>query len=306
MAEVRQPAVATASTTALTPPKKSFGKLLWKSMRDFPMIYLGGAIVLFLAVVAIFAPYLAPYNPVTQFNNGLTAQGLPVAPSKLYPWGTDSLGRDILSRVIYGSRVSLEVGVFATIINLVIGVPVGLISGYFGGVVDMIISRIVDTVLAFPLLLFALALVAVLGPSITNIYITIGVLGWGVIARVVRSAVLSIKEFEYVQAERALGASTLRIIFRVILPNTLGPVIVLTALSVGGNILLEAALSYLGIGVQPPTPSWGNMINEGLNTYQFAPWTLWFPGLALVVAVLGFNLLGDGLRDVLDPHNMTH
>lgn len=290
----------------IQPKKKSFATRVWKSMREFPMVYLGGFLVLLLLVVAVFAPWIAHFSYEKQFNAGISANGQPVAPNHQFIWGTDEVGRDLYSRVIYGSRVSLEVGIFATIINLFIGTILGLLSGFYGGFLDTLIMRVTDTVLAFPFLLFAMALVAIVGPSVSNVFIAIGILGWGTMARVVRGQVLAVKEFEYVQAERALGASAFRIIFRVILPNVMGPIIVLSALAVGQNMLAEAGLSYLGIGVQQPVPSWGNMIQEGLNTYQFAPWMLWYPGIALLVAVLGFNLLGDGLRDILDPRNTSH
>jgi peptide/nickel transport system permease protein len=280
-------------------------KALRRSMREYPMLYLGGLIVLLLVAVAVFAPVLAPHDPTTQFQNGLNPDGTPVGPSHAFPFGTDSVGRDILSRLIYGARVSLIVGVVSTVINLVLGVVIGLVAGYFGGWVDNVLMRVTDVILAFPVLLLAMALVAVVGPSLWSVLWVIGVVGWGTMARVVRGQVLAVKELEYVQAERALGASHVRIMFRVILPNVIGPVIVLSTLNVGNNILTEAGLSFLGIGIQPPTPSWGNMIQEGIQTYTFAPWTMWFPGLALVLAVLGFNLLGDGLRDILDPHSTT-
>ncbi|GGI97512.1 peptide ABC transporter permease [Alicyclobacillus cellulosilyticus] len=294
------------SLTQAAERKRGIGRALVKSIREYPMVYLGSFIVFVLIVVAVFAPWLAPYDPTKQFANGLTPDGMPVAPNHQFLLGTDDVGRDELSRLIYGSRVSLEVGIFATFISLVIGTTLGLISGYFGGVIDSVIMRLTDVVLAFPFLLLTMALVAVLQPSVTNVFIAIGVQGWGTMARVVRGQVLAVKSFEYVQAERAIGASTARILFRVILPNVLGPVIVLAALSVGFNILAEAGLSVLGIGVQPPTPSWGNMVSEGLLTYRFAPWMMWAPGTALLIAVLGFNLLGDGLRDIFDPRTTTH
>ncbi len=299
-----QVVAGTAHTT--DPLKKTFTHELWKSIRKFPMIYLGSAIVLLLLFVAVFAPFIVPHDPLYQFPKGISLTGQPLGPSHQFPWGSDDLGRDELSRIIYGSRVSLEVGVFAMFISLAIGTVLGLVSGYFGGFIDMVIMRFTDVVLAFPFLLFTMALVAILRPSLTNIFIAIGVTGWGVMARVVRGQVLAVKEFEYIQAARALGASNMRILFRSILPNIIGPVIVLAALSVGFNMLAEAALSVLGIGVQPPQPSWGNMIEEGLQTFTFAPWMMYAPGLALLIAVLGFNLLGDGLRDILDPHNATH
>jgi len=267
------------------------------------MLYLGGLIILFLSVTAIFAPWIAHYPYATQFKDGLTSAGTPLPPGGRFLWGTDDLGRDVYSRVIYGSRVSMVVGVFSTLISLVIGTTVGLVSGYFGGIIDTVLMRITDAVLAFPYVLFAMALVAVLGPSERNVLLAIGVIGWGVMARVVRGQVLAVKEFEYVQAEKAIGASTARLLFSVILPNIMGPVIVLAAISVGTNIVMEAGLSFLGIGVQEPVPSWGNMISEGMQAFQYAPWLFVVPGVALVLAVLGFNLFGDGLRDILDPRN---
>jgi ABC-type dipeptide/oligopeptide/nickel transport system permease subunit len=269
------------------------------------MLYLGGGIILLLSVTAIFAPWIAHYPYATQFRHGLTASGTPLPPGGRFVWGTDDLGRDVYSRVIYGSRVSMVVGVFSTLISLVIGTTLGLVSGYFGGFPDMVIMRLTDAVLAFPYFLFAMALVAVLGPSERNVLLAIGVIGWGVMARVVRGQVLAVKEFEYVQAEKAIGASTFRILFSVILPNILGPVIVLAAIAVGTNMVMEAGLSFLGIGVQEPVPSWGNMISAGLQAFQYAPWLFLIPGLALTLAVLGFNLFGDGLRDILDPRNAS-
>ncbi len=286
--------------------RKTFGYILKKSIFDFPMIYVGSIIVLVLMIVAVFAPYLAPQDPLHQFSNGISATGQPIAPNHVFPWGTDDLGRDEMSRIIYGSRVSLEVGIFAMFISLTIGTTFGLISGFFGGFIDNLLMRITDVVLAFPFFLFTMALVAVLRPSMTNIFVAIGVTGWGTMARIVRGQVLTVKEFEYVQAAKALGASWGRILFRHVLPNVTGPIIVLAALSVGNNMLAEAGLSVLGIGVQPPHPSWGNMIYEGLQTFTYAPWMMYLPGIALLIAVLGFNLLGDGLEGILDPHNSTH
>ncbi len=271
------------------------------------MLYAGGLIVFLMVVVAVFAPELAPHNPTEVFQQtGLTAQGTPVGPNATFPLGTDSNGRDILSRIIYGTRVSITVGIVSTVINLVIGIVVGLVAGYYGKWVDNVLMRVVDVILAFPFLLFSMALVAALGPSMKSVLIALGVTGWGTMARLVRSQVLSLREMEFVQAERALGASSFRIMFRVILPNVFGTIIVFSMLNVGNNILTESALSFLGIGIQPPTPSWGNMIEAGMQSYQYAPWTILFPGAALAIAVLGFNLLGDGLRDIFDPHNTQH
>ncbi|QQE80389.1 ABC transporter permease [Alicyclobacillus sp. SO9] len=287
--------------------QKAFGQRLWKSMKDFPMVYVGGGIIVILVLVALLAPLLETHDPNRQYTNiGLTMQGLPVAPSGHFWWGTDSMGRDVYSRVIAGSRVSLIVGVASTLISLVIGTLVGLMSGFFGGWVDMVLMRLTDIILAFPFLLFALALIAVMGPSLWTVLFALGVTAWGVMARLVRGMVLQLKEYEYVQAERALGASKWRIMIRVILPNTFGPVIVFSTLQVGLNMLASAGLSYLGIGIQPPQASWGNMIENGIQTYQFAPWTLWAPGLALLIAVLAFNMLGDGLNDLMNPQNSNH
>lgn len=285
--------------------EEQLARRLWKSMRKFPMLYLGGTIIVLLSATAIFAPWIAHFPYAEQFKNGLTVNGTALPPGGRFMWGTDDLGRDEFSRVVYGAQVSMVVGVFSTLISLLIGTTLGLISGYFGGILDTVIMRMTDAVLAFPYFLFAMALVAVLGPSERNVLLAIGIIGWGIMARVVRGQVLAVKEFDYVQAEKAIGASTFRILFSVILPNILGPVIVLAAISVGSNMVMEAGLSFLGIGVQEPVPSWGNMISEGLQAFQYAPWLFLIPGLALTVAVLGFNLFGDGLRDILDPRNAS-
>lgn len=267
----------------------------------YPQVAVGAILVLGLVFIAVFADKLAPFNPDFQFPNGLAANGAPLAPNHTFIMGTDDLGRDVYSRLLYGARVSLEVGVFASVISLVIGTTLGIVSGYFGGFVDSVIMRVTDVMLAFPYILFVVALVAVLTPSITNIFVAIGVLGWSVTARVVRGEVLYVKEFEFVQAARALGSRHWRILFKAILPNVMGTVIVLTTLSIGNNMLLESTLSYLGIGVQPPTPSWGSMISEGQQVFEYAPWVMVYPGVALMLSVLGFNLLGDGLRELFNP-----
>ncbi|MCL6452776.1 MAG: ABC transporter permease [Alicyclobacillus sp.] len=292
---------ANSAAVAAGPRPRTRSQRLWKLMRSYPSMFIGGFIVLVMIVVAVFAPVLAPHDPLHQFDNGLNQMGMPLGPSHQFLLGTDPEGRDVLSRVIFGARVSLEVGVFAALISLVIGVVLGVVSGYFGGWVDMVIMRFTDIILAFPFLLFVIALVAILQPSVANVYIAIGVLGWAQMARIIRGQVLQVKEFEYVQAARAIGARAGFIIFKEILPNVLAPVIVFTTLNVGTNILIESSLSFLGIGVQPPHPSWGNMLQEGMTVMQLAPWMIYVPGLSLLLAVLGFNLLGDGLRDWLDP-----
>lgn len=272
-----------------------------RMLKQYPMLFLGGGIVLLLIVVALFAPLIATHGENTQYNNGLSMMGAPIGPNHEFLFGTDPEGRDVFSRVIYGARVSLEIGVYASLISLMIGVTLGLISGYFSGWVDMLIMRVSDTMLAFPFFLFVIALVAVLKPSTANVYLAIGFLGWANTARVIRGQVLVVKQLEYVQAAKSFGASSLSILFREILPNVVGPVLVLATLAVGYNIMAEAALSFIGLGVQPPYPSWGNMLQEGMTVYQIAPWMIYAPGVALLLAILGFNLFGDGLRDWLDP-----
>ena len=273
-------------------------------LKAYPLVFVGGIMVLALVIVAVFAGQLAPFNPDTQFPNGLALTGAPLPPGHVFKMGTDDLGRDVMSRVIWGSQVSLEVGLMASMISLFIGTPLGIISGYFGKFVDSVMMRITDIFLAFPFILFVVALVAVLKPSVSNVFIAIGVLGWPLTARIVRGQVLAVKEFEYVQAAKALGANNFRILFRIILPNIMAPVIILTTLNIGNNMLLESTFSFLGIGVHPPTPSWGSMLAEGQAVFQYAPWLLYYPGFALLLAVLGFNLLGDGLRELFNPRRV--
>jgi peptide/nickel transport system permease protein len=289
--------------TLAYPQKKQTHKLI-RLLKAYPLVFVGAIIVIILIISAVFAPQLAPHPPNYQFSDGLSMQGAPLAPNHQYPMGTDDLGRDILSRVLYGARISLMVGVYSSLISLGIGTFLGIVSGYFGKWVDSLIMRFTDIILAFPFILFVVALVAVLGASVNNVYIAIGVLGWAVTARVVRGQVLSVKEYEYVQAARALGSPLWRIMFRYIFPNIIAPVIVLTTLSIGNNMLLESVLSYLGIGVAPPTASWGNMLSEGQQVFEYAPWLLYYPGLALLLSVLGFNLLGDGLRELFNPRRV--
>lgn len=268
----------------------------WRRFIRFKPAVAGLVMIGFIALLAIFSPIFAPYDP---YAIDTTIRG--AAPSLAHPFGMDEVGRDMLSRVIYGSRIAMIVGLSATGISLVIGAFVGAAAGYFGGFVDAILSRIVDALIAFPLLVLLIAMAAALGPSLRNVVIIIGVTVWGQYARVVRADVLSLREREFVTAARTVGASDARIIVRHILPNVLGPLIVLASLSVAGIILLESALSFLGLGTQPPTPSWGSMLSAGRTYILTYPHIALFPGLAIVVTVLGFNLLGDGLRDALDP-----
>jgi peptide/nickel transport system permease protein len=258
--------------------------------------------IIFVILVAISADLWAPHwlgDPIA-INSSTAAQQRLLPPSLHHPFGTDKLGRDVASRVVYGARVSLIVGVVAVLIMVAIGLIMGALAAYYGGIWDSIIMRLADIFFAFPYILFAIVLIALLGKGFHNVFIAIGILGWPSIARVFRSSILSVKENEYVDAARAMGASTRRILTRHIMPNAMAPIIVYATMSVGGAILTEAALSYLGMGVQPPSPSWGLMLSEAPTVIFTSPWLMIFPGIAILTTVLGFVLLGDGLRDALD------
>jgi peptide/nickel transport system permease protein len=257
---------------------------------------LGGSVVTVIVIAALFAPIVAPYEPTKQDIINLL-QG----PSPEHPLGTDELGRDTLSRIIYGSRVSLMVGVIAVSISLVVGSALGLLAGYGRGLMDTVIMQVMDGLLAFPTLVLALAITAMLGPSLNNAMIAIGVTGVPTFARLVRGQVLSLRDLDYVQAARALGASHTQIVMKHILPNTLAPIIVQTSITIPAAILAEAGLSFLGLGIQPPTPSWGAMLNTARGYIQMSPWLALAPGGAIFISVLAFNFLGDALRDTLDP-----
>ena len=255
--------------------------------------------------MAVFAPLIAPHDPAQQFDDGLTLEGLPV-PSTLptstrFILGTDANGRDLFSRIVYGARVSLTVGVLANLLAVGIGTLLGAIAGYSGGWVESLLMRFTEIMMAFPTLLLAIALVAILRPSMWVIIFVIGAVYWTWIARVVYSQVLALKAHEFVEAARCVGARSGRIILRHILPHLLPTAIVWGSLGTASNVMLEASLSYLGIGVRPPTPSWGGMIQQGQQFYRSAPWLVIYPGLAIMLTVFAFNLLGDGLRDALDP-----
>jgi peptide/nickel transport system permease protein len=264
------------------------------------MARLGAVIVAIAVLAAVTGPWLVPFDPATQ-ELALRLSG----PSALHLFGLDELGRDILARVLAGARISLMVGVVVVGVSASLGIALGSIAGYFGGRTDEAISRLIDILLAFPGLLLAIALVAVLGPSLTNVVLALSVIGWVGYARLVRGQVLRARELEFVQAARALGATTVRILIRHVIPTTLPAVTVQATLGMGGAILAEASLSFLGLGVQPPTPSWGTMLNYGRGHLMDAPHLTVFPGLAIAILVLGFNFLGDGLRDRLDPVTRT-
>lgn len=256
----------------------------------------GLVLTVLIVLAALAAPLLAPYDPNVQD----TARRLE-APSNQHLLGLDDLGRDVLSRVIFGARVSLRVGFSVVLLAALTGVTLGAISGYFGGAIDVLVMRLCDILLAFPGILLAIALVAVLGPSLNNVILALAVIGWVGYARLVRGQVLKVREMEYVTAAKALGAKSPRVILRHVLPNVINPVIVMATLGLAGAILSEAALSFLGLGVQPPTPSWGAMLTAGRRYLGLANHLAIFPGAAIMLAVMGLNFLGDGLIDALDP-----
>lgn len=260
------------------------------------MALTGSALVVLLFIVSIFAPWIAPYDP-----NQMNLQKVLMSPSWSHLFGTDQLGRDVLSRMIWGARISLKVGFVATGIAILIGTILGAVSGYYGRWVDATIMRFVDIMLCFPTFFLILAVIALLEPSIWNIMIIIGLTGWMGITRLVRADFISLKERDFVLAARAIGASDLRIIFIHVLPNAMASVLVAATLGVAGAILTESALSFLGIGVQPPTPSWGNILTAGKDNIDIAWWLSLYPGAAILATVLGYNLLGEGIRDSLDP-----
>ncbi len=270
--------------------------IFWRRFRRNRLAVAGAVVVAFLFIIAIAAPLISPYDP-----NEIDRAHILEPPGPEHPLGTDDLGRDVLSRMIYGSRISLSVGFVAVGIATIVGIFFGALSGYYGGWVDRIIMRFVDIMLSIPTFFLILAVIAFVGPSIWNIMVVIGLTSWMGVARLVRAEFLSLKEREFVLAERALGAGNMRIIFSHILPNSMAPVFVSAVLGVAAAILVESALSFLGIGVQPPTPSWGNILTLGKDNIEIAWWLSVFPGLAILITVLAYNLVGEGLRDALDP-----
>jgi peptide/nickel transport system permease protein len=280
-------------------------QLAWARLRRDRVALACAVAIVLITLIAIFAPVismLVGHGPETQYlDTGLTPEGLPRGPSAQFLFGTDDLGRDVLVRVAYGARVSLLVGVVASCIAVFLGVVVGLTSGYFGGALDSFLARSMDVVLSFPFLLVAIALVSIVGPSLRLSIGIIAFFSWAAVARIVRGQTLSIKEKEYVEAARSLGARDVRIMFVDIFPNLLAPVLVYLTLLIPAAIIFEATLSFLGLGVVPPTPSWGNMLADSLGYYRVAWWFVLVPGAALVITTLAFNLLGDSVRDAFDP-----
>ncbi|MEA2109000.1 MAG: oligopeptide ABC transporter permease [Pseudomonadota bacterium] len=258
----------------------------------------GLTVVTLLFAVSLLAPVIAPCDP-----NAIDLKNILMPPGSSHLLGTDQLGRDILSRMIWGARISLKVGFVAVGIATLIGTILGTISGYYGGIIDTLIMRAVDLMLCFPSFFLILTVIAVLEPSIWNIMAVIGFTSWMGVARLIRAEILTIREREFIQAARSQGASNMRIITKHIIPNAMSPVLVSATLGVAGAILTESALSFLGIGVQPPTPSWGNMLTAGKDNLEYAWWLSLFPGMAILITVLGYNLLGEGIRDALDPRN---
>ena len=273
---------------------------MWKFIRKNNAIVIGGTVVSLIVIVAIFAPFIAPYSvKMSDLKYALTP------PGAQFLLGADQYGRDILSRLIYGSRLSLMVGLFAQMINTLIGVTLGLFSGYYGGKIDDTIMGLTNIVLSMPILILSLAIMAILGPGIINLLIALGAVGWTYTCRVTRAETLSIREKDYIDAARVLGCSTFRILRKHVLPNILGPILVIATLGVADIILMAATLSFLGVGAQPGTPEWGAMLSRGREYLYYAPWICIFPGVALFITILGLNTLGDGLRDFLDPYRKT-
>lgn len=273
-------------------------KNLFKKALSNPLAYSGFVMISIIFLLAMLAPLIAPYDP-----NEINVKAILLEPSLMHWMGTDGLGRDVLSRMLYGGRVSLLVGLVAVGISTAIGIVLGAIAGFYRGWVDVLIMRLVDVMLSIPSFFLILAVIAFLTPSIINIMIVIGLTSWMGVTRLVRAEFLSLCDREYVLASRTLGAKDFRLIFRHLLPNSLTPIIVSAVLGVAGAVLMESGLSFLGLGVQAPQASWGNILTDGKEYIQFAWWLSLFPGLAILITVLGYNLLGEGLRDALDPRS---
>jgi peptide/nickel transport system permease protein len=267
-----------------------------RRLRRNRLAMVGAFLIASFLFMALFAHVIAPYDPIAQ-----DWKNVQQAPSASHPFGTDELGRDLLSRVIHGARISITIGLISVSIGLILGMSIGLIAGFFGGVWDNVLMRIMDIMLAIPYVLLAIAIVAILGPGLWNTMIAIGIVTIPQFARIVRSSVLEIKATDYVEAARAIGAGNLRIMLRHILVNSLSPIIVQSTMTIASAILNAAALGFLGLGAQPPIPEWGVMLSDGRLLLLVAPWIVTFPGIAIMLSVLGFNMLGDGLRDALDP-----
>jgi peptide/nickel transport system permease protein len=275
---------------------KTMLSIYFQRIRSNKMALFGAVLIIFLTLIALFSPWIAPYNPIGQ-NLIERLQ----SPSTRHWMGTDDLGRDVFSRMIFGTRISLMVGFVAVFISTIFGTLIGLIAGYLGKWVDSVLMRMVDILLCFPTFFLILMVIAFLEPSMFNVMIVIGLTSWTGLARLVRGETLSLREREFILAAKSLGLSNRRILFVHLLPNVISPILVSATLGIGNAILIESSLSFLGLGVQPPTASWGNMLTAGKDYIYFAWWLSLFPGLAILITVLAFNLLGEGLRDALDP-----
>ena len=287
----RPPPAASPALVAAGPWRRAWRRLARRRSAVF-----GAFVVLLFIAIAVLAPWLAPYDPIETSWSAIRQ-----APSSAHWFGTDDIGRDVLSRVAWGTRASLLAGIVSVSISIALGVPIGLAAGFLGGVVDALISRLTDAILACPFLILAIALAAFLGPNLTNAMIAIGISATPIFVRLTRAQVIDVKVLDYIEAARAVGNPPLRIAWRHVLPNALPPLIVQATLAIAAAIIAEASLSFLGLGQQPPAPSWGSMLNTAKNYVDNAPWMAIWPGLAIFLLVLSFNLLGDGLRDVLDP-----
>jgi len=280
---------------------RGFWHSVWRRLRRDRAAVVGAALVGLIIFVAIFAPLLTPYDPITQYPDGLTERGQPLSSTGKFILGTDKWGRDLFTRIIYGARTTLLIGALGSLLAVALGVIFGSIAGYIGGWVETIIMRFTDAMLAIPNLLLAMALASILRPSVAIVIVVIAIANWTYVARIVYGETLSLKQQDFILAAYSLGVPRMRILIRHLLPHLVSIIVVYTTLGISSAILLEAALGYLGLGVPPPTPTWGTMISEGQNAYLFAPWLVLYPGLAILLTVLGFNLFGDGLRDAVDP-----
>nr|WP_164473612.1 ABC transporter permease [Deinococcus psychrotolerans] len=287
---------------AKTAPAAKTRSVAWRRFSRDRAALTGLVICILIVLAALLAPWLSPHDPNFQFPDGLSLEGAPQSPSRTFLLGTDLLGRDLLSRLLWGARASLLVGVLANGLAVIIGVLLGALGGLWRGVVGTLIMRFTDVMMAFPVLLLAIALTAILRPSLWIVTLVIALLNWVAVARVIYAQVVSLREREFVEAAQAVGASGTRVLFRHVAPHLLPTALVWGSLGIGTTVLLEATLSFLGVGVQPPTPSWGGIINESQSYLTTAPWLVLFPGAAILLTSLGFNLLGEGLRDALDPN----
>ncbi len=273
----------------------------WKRFKRNKAALFGGTVISLIVIAAVLAPWVTPYNPHEQFFDGLTLEGAPLPPNKRFLLGTDLLGRDLYTRLVYGARTSLIIGIAANAAAVLVGTLLGIIAGYLGGWVGSAIMRFTDLMMAFPALLLAIALAAILTPSLWIVAMVIALVNWVQTSRVIYTQTSSLAEQEFIQAARALGATPVRILWVHILPHLIPHIMVWATLGISVTVLLEATLSFLGIGVQPPTPSWGGIIFESQSYFLTAPWLVFFPGISILLFALAFNLVGDGLRDAMDP-----